>query len=66
MDIDIKPSLLLEALDASTPSAIRKSLAKLVKTALLLTEPGLRAHKGLHLHRIQNPGPDHAAQDFAI
>ncbi len=54
MDLDIKPSLLLEALDPATPPAVRKGLAKLVRTALSLSEQELRAHKGIHLHRIQN------------
>ena len=54
MDLDIKPSLLLEALDPAAPPAVRKGLAKLVRTALSLSEQELRAHKGIHLHRIQN------------
>ena len=54
MELDIKPSLLLEALDPMTPPAVRKGLAKLVRTALSLSEQALRAHKGIHLHRIQN------------
>jgi hypothetical protein len=54
MELDIKPSLLLEALDPGTPVAVRKGLAKLVKTAMALSEQELRAHKGIHLHRIQN------------
>jgi len=54
MDLDIKPSLLLEALDPATPVAVRKGLAKLVRTAQRLSEQELRAHKGIHLHRIQN------------
>jgi hypothetical protein len=54
MELDIKPSLLLEALDPATPPALRKALAKLVRTAMSLSEQELRAHKGLHLHRIQN------------
>ena len=54
MELDIKPSLLMEALDPATPPEVRKGLAKLVKTALALSEQALRAHKGIHLHRIQN------------
>ena len=54
MQLDIKPSLLLEVLDASLPPNIRKAVAKLVKTALCLSEQELRSHKGIHLHRIQN------------
>lgn len=54
MDLDIKPSLLLEALDPATPPAVRKGLAKLVRTAQVLSEQQLRAHKGIHLHRIQH------------
>jgi hypothetical protein len=54
MELDIKPSLLLEALDPTTSPAVRKGLAKLVRTALSLSEQELRAHKGIHLHRIQN------------
>jgi len=54
MELDLKPSLLLKALDPATPPAVRKGLAKLVRTAQLLSEPELRAHKGIHLHRIQN------------
>ena len=54
MDLDIKPSLRLEALDPATPPAVRKGLAKLIKVAMGLTETELRAHKGIHLHRIQN------------
>jgi hypothetical protein len=46
--------MLLEALDPATPPAVRKGLAKLVRTALSLFEPELRAHQGIHLHRIQN------------
>jgi len=54
MELDIKPSLLLEALAPDTPPAVRKGLAKLVKAAQRLSEQELRAHKGIHLHRIQN------------
>ena len=54
MELDIKPSLLLDAIEPTTPNAIRKALAKLVKTAQQLTEQELRAHKGIHLHKIQN------------
>ena len=54
MELDLKPSLLLEALAPATPPAVRKGLAKLVKTAQGLSEQELRAHKGIHLHRIQN------------
>lgn len=54
MELDIKPSVLMEALDPATSPGVRKGLAKLVKTALLLSEQELRTHKGLHLHRIQN------------
>jgi hypothetical protein len=54
MELDIAPSLLLEALDPGTPTAVRKGLSKLVKTAMALTEQELRAHKGIHRHRILN------------
>ena len=54
MELDIKPSLLLEALDPATPPAVRKGLAKLVRTTQQLAEQELRTHKGIHLHRIQN------------
>ncbi|MGA2081753.1 MAG: hypothetical protein ABSH53_14255 [Holophaga sp.] len=54
MELDIKPSLLLDALDPVMPPGVRKGLAKLVRTALSLPEQELRAHKGIHLHRIQN------------
>ena len=54
MELDIKPSLLLEALDPATPPAVRKALAKLVRTVQRLSEQQLRAHKGIHLHRIKN------------
>ncbi len=54
MDLDIKPSVLLTALDPATPLSVRKALAKVVKTLQRLSEPELRAHKGIHLHRIQN------------
>ena len=54
MELDIKPELLLRAIDSATPPAIRKAVAKLVKTAQRLSEQELRAHKGIHLHRIQN------------
>jgi hypothetical protein len=54
MELDIKPSLLLEALEPTTPPGVRKGLAKLVKTAQLLSEQALRAQKGIHRHPIQN------------
>jgi hypothetical protein len=54
MELDLKPALLLEALDPATPPAVRKGLAKLVRAAQRLSEQELRAHKGIHLHRIQN------------
>ena len=54
MDLDIKPILLLEALDPATTAALRKAVIKLVKTSQRLSEQELRAHKGIHLHRIQN------------
>jgi hypothetical protein len=54
MELDIKPGLLLQALDPVTPTAVRKALAKLIKIAQRLTEQELRAHKGIHLHRITN------------
>ena len=46
--------MLLDVLDASLPANIRKAVARLVKTALCLSEQDLRSHKGIHLHRIQH------------
>jgi hypothetical protein len=54
VELDIKPELLMQTLAPATPPAIRKALTKLVKVAQRLSEQELRAHKGLHVHRIQN------------
>jgi hypothetical protein len=54
MDLDIKPTVLLSALAPTTPPAVKKALVKLVKTLQRLPEQDLRAHKGIHLHRIKN------------
>lgn len=52
MDLEIQPTFMAEALTAEAP--VRKALGKLIRTIERLDEQELRAHKGIHLHRIQN------------
>lgn len=52
MDLEIQPSLMVDALGAEAP--VRKVLAKLIRAIERLDEQELRSHKGIHLHRIQN------------
>jgi len=52
MRLSFTQQFILAAMAAETP--IRKSLSKLIKVASQLSEQELRAHKGIHLHRIQN------------
>ena len=52
MDLEIQPSLIADAL--LTEAQVRKALAKLIRVIERLGEQGLRSHKGIHLHRIQN------------
>lgn len=52
MDLEIQPTFMAEALAAE--ASVRKALAKLIRTIERLDEQELRAHKGIHLHRIQN------------
>jgi hypothetical protein len=52
MRLSYTQQFILAAISAESP--IRKSLAKLIKVAGQLGEQELRAHKGIHLHRIQN------------
>jgi hypothetical protein len=52
MRLSYTRQFILSAISAESP--IRKSLAKLIKVAGQLGEQELRAHHGIHLHRIQN------------
>lgn len=52
MDLEIQPSLMVDALGAEAP--VRKALAKLILTIERLGEQALRSPKGIHLHRLQN------------
>jgi hypothetical protein len=52
MRLSFTQQFILSAMSAESP--IRKSLTKLIKVAAQLGEQELRAHKGIHLHRIQN------------
>ena len=52
MRLSFSQQFIIAAISAEAP--IRKSLTKLIKVAAQLGEQELRAHKGIHLHRIQN------------
>ena len=52
MELEIQPSFMADALQAEAP--VRKVLVKLIRAVERLNEQELRAHKGIHLHRIQN------------
>jgi len=52
MRLSFTQQFILSAIASESP--IRKSLAKLIKVTGQLGEQELRAHKGIHLHRIQN------------
>ena len=61
MRLSFTQQFILSAISAESP--IRKSLAKLIKVAGQLSEQELRAHKGIHLHKIQNQiDPDSGLQ----
>lgn len=52
MRLAFSTQFILEGLGAEV--SIRKAMTKLIKFASRLSEQELRAHKGIHLHRIQN------------